>query len=206
MRKRKTFFISLTAIIAAVLLTTWLCNKAVIDSAGNKLYSDAKNIPYNKVGLLLGTTRQGRNGHINPYYNYRIQAAATLIKEKKIKYLIISGDNGRKEYNEPESMRSDLINAGIDSTVIYLDYAGFRTFDSMVRLKEIFGQDSVTVISQKFHNERHLYCVERRNKCHRLQCKRCKRETGAENPAQGKAGAGKSVCRLFIRNKTEIPG
>ena len=161
MRKRKTFFISLTVIIAAVLITTWLCNKAVTDSAGNKLYTDAKDIPYNKVGLLLGTTRNGRHGYINPYYDYRIQAAAILIKAKKIKYLIISGDNGRKEYNEPESMRSDLIHAGIDSTVIYLDYAGFRTFDSMVRLKEIFGQDSVTVISQKFHNERAIYIASK---------------------------------------------
>ena len=70
---------------------------------------------------------------------------------------MISGDNGRRGYNEPESMRSDLIRAGIDSTVLFLDYAGFRTFDSIKRLKEIFGQDSVTIISQAFHNERAIY-------------------------------------------------
>ena len=54
-------------------------------------------------------------------------------------------------------MRVDLIRAGIDSTILYLDYAGFRTFDSIKRLKEVFGQDSVTIISQKFHNERAIY-------------------------------------------------
>ena len=58
-------------------------------------------------------------------------------------------------------MRADLMAAGVDSAVIYLDYAGFRTFDSMVRLREIFGQDSVTVISQKFHKERALYIAGR---------------------------------------------
>lgn len=115
------------------------------------------SIPFNRVGLLLGTSKSGRSGHNNPYYDYRIQAAVRLIKDQKIKYLIISGDNGRKDYNEPELMRSDLISAGIDSSIIYLDYAGFRTFDSIIRLKEIFGQDSVTFITQQFHNERAIY-------------------------------------------------
>jgi SanA protein len=58
-------------------------------------------------------------------------------------------------------MKTDLIHAGIDSSLIYLDYAGFRTFDSMVRLVEIFSQDSVTVISQAFHNERALYIASK---------------------------------------------
>jgi len=147
------------AIVLAVtvLLTIYLCDKAIVDSAKGHLYSDTKTIPFNRVGLLLGTSKAGRNGNNNPYYDYRIQAAVRLIKDKKIKYLIISGDNGHKDYNEPELMRSDLINAGIDSSIIYLDYAGFRTFDSIIRLKEIFGQDSVTLITQQFHNERAIY-------------------------------------------------
>jgi SanA protein len=157
MRKRKIVLITLFVIAIATFLITYLCNKAVVNAAKGKLYTDAGSIPYNKVGLLLGTSRTGRHGYLNAYYSYRIQAAAQLIKEGKIKYLVISGDNGRKEYNEPELMRADLIQAGIDSTIIYLDYAGFRTFDSIVRLKEIFGQDAVTIISQPFHNERALY-------------------------------------------------
>jgi SanA protein len=61
----------------------------------------------------------------------------------------------------PEDMRADLMAAGIDSSVIFLDYAGFRTFDSVVRLKEVFSQDSVTIISQPFHNERALYMASK---------------------------------------------
>ena len=81
----------------------------------------------------------------------------------KIKYLIISGDNSRKDYNEPQSMKDDLVKNGIDSNLIFLDYAGFRTFDSMVRLREIFGQQQVTVISQQFHNERAIFIAQKQN-------------------------------------------
>jgi SanA protein len=161
MRKRKIILLTLGVLTFIIVLITWLCNRAIDNAAKGKLYSDTGNIPYNKVGLLLGTSRTGRHGHLNAYYSYRIQAAAQLIKEGKIKYLVISGDNSRKEYNEPELMRADLIKAGIDSTIIYLDYAGFRTFDSIVRLKEIFGQASVTIISQPFHNERAIYIASK---------------------------------------------
>lgn len=161
MRKKKIFFGSLLIVAIVTLAILILCNRAVTNSAEGKLFADTKVIPYNKVGLLLGTSKRGRRGRNNPFYDNRITAAVQLIQANKIKYIVISGDNGRLDYNEPESMRTDLINAGIDSTIIYLDYAGFRTFDSIIRLKEIFGQDSVTIISQPFHNERAIYIASR---------------------------------------------
>jgi SanA protein len=162
MRKKRIFKIAVV-LAAFVLLTIIVCNKWVTVAAKGKLYSNENDIPYNKTGLLLGTSKFTVSGRNNPFYDNRIQAAVTLIQHGKIKYLIISGDNGRAEYNEPEAMRADLIKAGIDSTIIYLDYAGFRTFDSIKRLKEIFSQDSVTIISQQFHNERALYIASKEN-------------------------------------------
>lgn len=159
--RKKRFFITIAVITIIILITIFISNNIIVNAAKDKTYSDVKAIPFNKVGLLLGTSKLGRTGYNNPFYDYRIEAATKLLKEGKIKYLIISGDNGRKEYNEPEAMRSDLIKAGVDSTVLFLDYAGFRTFDSMIRLKEIFGRDSVTVISQKFHNERAIYTASK---------------------------------------------
>jgi SanA protein len=161
MRKKRILFYSILFAIISVVTIIYLCNKIIVDAAKDKLYSDVNKIPFNKVGLLLGANKYGGHGHNNPYYDYRIEAAINLLKNAKIKYIIISGDNSRKDYNEPESMRSDLIKGGIDSTKIYLDYAGFRTFDSIIRLKAIFGQDSVTIISQQFHNERALYIASR---------------------------------------------
>jgi SanA protein len=161
MRKKRIVLYGLLALIPIFLITIFLCNFIIRNTAKGKLFSAVESVPYNKVGLLLGTSKKLNSGYPNLYYNYRIEAATRLLKEGKIKYLIISGDNSRKEYSEPEDMRADLMAAGIDSSVIFLDYAGFRTFDSVVRLKEIFSQDSVTIISQRFHNERALYMARR---------------------------------------------
>ena len=152
-------------LLAAILITTiaiiFLTNQAVEQSSVGKLYTDTERIPYNKVGLLLGTGKYGPNNFINPYYQYRVDAAVALLRSGRITYLVISGDNSSKNYNEPEDMKQDIIRAGIDSSVIFLDYAGFRTFDSIVRLKEIFGQKKVTIISQPFHNERAVFIAEK---------------------------------------------
>ena len=159
MRKKILYFSAVILLIAITRM--YLCNRAIVKAAEGKLYSDINNIPYNKVALLLGTSKYLSKGRANPFFYYRIQAAVDLWKASKIKYIIVSGDNSREDYNEPEMMRDDLIKNGVDSSFIYLDYAGFRTFDSIVRLREIFGQDSVTIVSQPFHNERALYIANR---------------------------------------------
>lgn len=159
---RKIKIISI-ALIVFVLTVTIYCNRIIDKVAQGKLYNDEMDMPYNKVGLLLGTSKYLTNGNINRYYQYRIDATVQLMKAGKIKYVIVSGDNRKIEYNEPLTMRYDLMKAGIDSSKIYLDYAGFRTFDSMIRLREIFGQTKVTIISQQFHNERALYIASREN-------------------------------------------
>jgi SanA protein len=70
---------------------------------------------------------------------------------------VISGDNGRQGYNEPQEMKEELVKLGVPPDKIYLDYAGFRTYDSVCRLRDIFGQRSFTVISQEFHNRRAVF-------------------------------------------------
>lgn len=135
----------------------FLSNIIVTYTSKNKLYSDVSKIPENRIGLLLGTGKFLKNGRVNLYYRYRLEATVELFNKGKIEYVLISGDNSRKDYNEPETFRDDLIAAGIPKDKIYLDYAGFRTLDSVVRAKEIFGQNQFTIISQKFHNERALF-------------------------------------------------
>ncbi len=161
--RKKKFVIAVTVSGILLFLTIFYCDITINRAAAGKLFTNAASIPYQKTGLLLGTAKYLANKRLNPYYNNRIVATTELFRGGKIKYVIISGDNSRKEYNEPEDMRGDLIKEGVDSTSIYLDYAGFRTFDSVVRLKEIFGQDSVTIISQPFHNERAIYLAGKEN-------------------------------------------
>ena len=136
-------------------------NLFIKQNAEGKTYTAVCAIPKNKVGLLLGAAKHLPSGAINLYYQYRIDATVKLYNAGKITHILISGDNGRKEYDEPTVFKNDLIKRGIPANKIYLDYAGFRTLDSIIRAKEVFGLNSFTIISQKFHNERAIYLADK---------------------------------------------
>lgn len=142
------------------LLSIYFFNRTIRKNSEGKLYTSVAELPKNKVGLLLGTIKYLADGRVNLYYQFRVNAAVKLFKENKIDFIIVSGDNGSKRYDEPTAFKNDLIEAGIPKSRIFLDYAGFRTLDSVVRAKEIFGQTEITIISQKFHNERAIYLAE----------------------------------------------
>ncbi|WP_296314178.1 SanA/YdcF family protein [Winogradskyella sp. UBA3174] len=159
MKKLKILILIFVFITLGVFITHhWMSFKSK-----DYIYSDTDSIPKNKVGLVLGTGKYAPSGNIKQYYKYRVNAAVDLYKAQKIDYLLISGDNSRTDYDEPTDFKNDLIARGIPEAKIFLDYAGFRTLDSMVRAKEIFGQTSITVISQKFHNERAIYLASHFN-------------------------------------------
>ncbi len=144
------------------LLTLIVSNYTINRAAEGKTFSTIETVPKNRVGLVLGTSKRRSNGQPNPYYTYRIDATIALFKAGKIDFVLVSGDNGTIYYNEPTTIKKDLVQGGIPENRIFLDYAGFRTLDSMVRAKEVFGLDQVTVISQKFHNERAIYLAEKK--------------------------------------------
>ncbi len=159
--KKKYFKVLLWLIVIPVLLILW-CNYIINTSAEGKTFSQIEQVPKNRVGLVLGTAKKLVGGHPNPYYTFRINATIELFKAQKIDFVLVSGDNASKYYNEPTTFKKDLVAGGIPSEKIILDYAGFRTLDSMVRAKEVFGLDRVTVISQKFHNERAIYIADKK--------------------------------------------
>ncbi|MCF2689700.1 YdcF family protein, partial [Bacteroides fragilis] len=137
-----------------------VCNRTIQKNSEAYLYSTVSDIPYNKVGLLLGTSPKLKNGKNNLYFDYRIKAATELYNAGKIKYILVSGDNRRNDYNEPEEMKQALIATGIPEQQIILDYAGLRTLDSVIRAHLIFGLERFTLISQEFHNERAIFLAQ----------------------------------------------
>jgi len=159
MKKKRKKILLLLFIISIVLVFT--ANYSIEKNAENKTYSSVSEIPKNKVGLVLGTSKFLKNGSINLYFKYRIDATVKLYKKGKIDFVLVSGDNGNKNYDEPTDFKNELIKKGIPANKIFLDYAGFRTLASVVRAKEIFGQSRITIISQKFHNERAIYLAEK---------------------------------------------
>jgi len=149
-------------LIAIPLLLIAACSFIISSAAKGKIFSQTNKIPKNKVGLVLGTSKKLIGGLPNPYYAYRIEAALKLYQANKVDFILVSGDNSTTYYNEPQTFKNDLVKGGIPRDRIFLDYAGFRTLDSMVRAKEVFGLDRVTVISQQFHNERAIYLAEKK--------------------------------------------
>lgn len=144
-------FLHLVVVFAGCyLLVQWM--------ARGRCYNAVDKVPARVCGLVLGCSPHGGN----PYFITRIKAAADLYHAGKVHYLVVSGDNFREGYNEPAEMKKALIKEGVPADKIYCDYAGFRTLDSIVRAKEIFGQEEFTVISQRFHNERALYIARRK--------------------------------------------
>lgn len=159
MKKLKILIIAMICVILGVFLTYhWISYKAK-----GLHYNNIEKVPKNKVGLVLGASKLSASGNINLFYKHRVNAAVELYKAGKIDYILVSGDNGRKGYDEPTDFKNDLIAKGVPEHRIFLDYAGFRTLDSVVRAKEIFGQNSMTIISQKFHNQRAIYIAQHFN-------------------------------------------
>ncbi len=127
------------------------------------LYSSLNEIPYNKVGLLLWTSKYIESKrYYNLFYVYRIDATVKLYNAWKIDSVLVSGDNSTEGYDEATDMQQTLIKEWIPEERIFLDYAGFRTLDSVIRAREIFEQAQFTIISQKFHTSRAVY-IARKN-------------------------------------------
>ncbi|HBO39052.1 MAG TPA: hypothetical protein DD638_10360 [Pasteurellaceae bacterium] len=124
------------------------------------IYTDITTVPYRPYGVLLGTSKYIAPNTPNLFYNNRLMAAKNLFDTQKISYLLLSGDNRTLYYNEPRTMARDLKKMGIDEKVLFPDYAGFRTLDSIIRAKEVFKAEPMTIITQRFHCERALFIAK----------------------------------------------
>lgn len=151
--------------VKAIAIVAIVCSVAAMASAAGiigaategRTYHSLKQIPHRRVGLLLGCSRRLSDGRANLFFSNRVHAAAELFRAGKVDYLLVSGDNRRKEYNEASDMRETLMGAGIPASRIYCDYAGLRTLDSVVRARGVFCQKEITIVSQRFHTERAIF-------------------------------------------------
>ena len=158
--KRKLLIGALSIIGIAVIIMI-ICDYIVADNASGKNFDEIDQLPKRKVGLVLGTSPISTfNGRRNIYYDYRIKAAAELIKNGKVDTLVVSGGDYSDScigFDEPVCMRDSLIKLGVDSARILLDYDGTRTIKSIANIRDVYHKDSIIIVSQKYHNERALY-------------------------------------------------
>ncbi len=151
----KRAFYSLLVLLGLLLLTVLGLDRWMSWKTAPYIYDELQDLPYRQVGVVLGTAKYYRTGVINQYYRYR--GALNAYNSGKVNYLLLSGDNALQSYNEPMTMRRDLIKGGVDPADIVLDYAGFRTLDSIVRTRKVFDTNDFIIITQRFHCERALF-------------------------------------------------
>jgi SanA protein len=133
-----------------------LANYRIVTANRSRLYSDLSLVPVCDVALVLGTSARLQGGQPNRHFESRMNAAAALYRAGKVRHLLVSGDNRQRNYNEPVMMRAALVKRGIPETAITLDYAGFRTLDSVVRARQVFGLERCIIVTQRYHNSRAL--------------------------------------------------
>jgi SanA protein len=161
MKKRVIYFrrLIVAGLLLAILATapTFVANRICKKAAAGRVFTSVESVPSNNVGLVLGTSKLTKHGKPNLHFNQRIAAAAALYRAGKVHHLLVSGDNHTASYDEPTDMRNALMAAGVPTDAITCDYAGFRTLDSVVRAKEIFGLSQCTIISEDFHCPRAVW-------------------------------------------------
>lgn len=144
-------------------LITLLSNRWVINSTKSYIHDNVALLPENDVGIVLGTSPFTRSGGRSADFYGRIEAAVRLYEAGKIRHIIVSGANPDATYNEPRRMWQELVKAGVPQRSITMDFAGFRTFDSMARAEQVFGLTRFTIITQHYHSYRAVFIARKMN-------------------------------------------
>ena len=163
MKRRRQILYSSIAILVILAIIVALCNISVDRNAEGRTFSNINDVPTMQTALLLGTNPKTRDGkRPSSFYLARINATAELYKHGKFRQLIISGDR-REGYDEPQTMRHDLIERGVPDSIIMMDGQGYRTLLSLRNSKQYFGIHDMIIISQKWHNERSIFLADKMN-------------------------------------------
>lgn len=161
--KRKGKRIITVLISAAVLLLAviFVPNFIVVGKVKNDIISleEAESLADTDCAVILGAGV--RNGEPTPMLKDRLLTGIDLYKSGAVKKLIMSGDHGSKDYDEVNIMKSFAVDNGVPDEDIFMDHAGFSTYETVYRAKEIFEADNIIIVSQKYHLYRALYIAEK---------------------------------------------
>lgn len=135
-------------------------NMWMIGATDARVCKNIDILPPRDVALVLGTGARLNNGKPNWHFKVRVEAAAKLYQAGKVHHLLLSGDNHIQGYDEPTEMKDALLKLGVPESAMTLDYAGFRTLDSVARAHAIFGLQKVTIVTEDFHAHRSVFLAE----------------------------------------------
>jgi SanA protein len=145
--------------VTIVAVVTGACNWWLLQANAAAIHTHPALITATDVALVLGTAPRLSSGP-NRFFEARMNTAAQLWRERKARHFLVSGDHGTKEYDEVTAMRDALVARGVPPNAITLDHAGFRTFDSMVRARQVFGVERMIVVTDDWHLPRALFLAD----------------------------------------------
>lgn len=151
---KKIFFIGAVGIIALMIIL--LVNFHIDSKSGPYIFSDINSMPSVQAALVLGA-KVYQNGTLSGMLEDRAAAAVDLYESGKAEKILVSGDHGGKNYDEVNAVKDYLMERGVSEEDIFLDHAGFDTYDSLYRAKEVFKARSVIAVTQNFHLPRAVY-------------------------------------------------
>jgi SanA protein len=153
----KKFILSfIIAIALTVSIFTAFLLKSIDRNSQSLIYTQISQVPQKYTGLILGAYVYP-DGRLSDMLRDRADTAIELYQAGKIERLLVSGDHGTTAYDEVNTIRDYLLLRGVDAADIFLDHAGFDTYDSLYRAREIFQADSLIVITQEFHLPRAIF-------------------------------------------------
>lgn len=155
--KKIIIIISSLAVIGVIIVLG--INMYVKYSVKNKIVDESDLDKKYDAILVLGAGL--RNGKPSPVLKDRLDTAYKLYEDGYSKKIIVSGDHGKKYYDEVNVMKNYLLDKGVESNNIFMDHAGFSTYDSVYRAKEIFLANNVIVVTQQYHLYRSLYIAKK---------------------------------------------
>ena len=161
MKKKIIKIIIILLVIGFVGLLTTICVNFYVKISVNDKIIDVNKVANNNVDciLVLGAGLR-TDGTPSPMLEDRLTTAINIYNENPNLPILVSGDNGTIEYNEVQAMKDYLISQGINQDVIYMDHAGFSTYDSVYRLKAVFQIKNVVIVTQEYHLYRALYLAK----------------------------------------------
>lgn len=158
----KKIFLKFVFLGIVFLIVFFSINSYIFLSSRNNIYNNIKEVPSAQTALVLGA-RVLSDGRLSDILKDRLDTAIELYQSGKVEKLLLSGDHGGKYYDEVNPMKDYVLSKGIPATDIFLDHAGFDTYDSIYRAKNIFTAESLIIVTQEFHLPRAIFIAEKLN-------------------------------------------
>lgn len=153
----KKLLIYMVCLAAFCALVVFSINSYVVFSVDERIITEQEAAALEDIDCILVLGAGVRNERPSAMLQDRIDGGVSLYMAGASDKIIMSGDHGRKDYDEVNVMKNEAIEAGVPSDDVFMDHAGFSTYESLYRAKEIFGAEKIVIVTQEYHLFRALY-------------------------------------------------